>query len=235
MSYRTSALVIAARQLGRSLGVNRFIAQLLGSSRYEERFRDAMLSSIIEGDNVWDIGANIGLYTELFSEQVGERGYVYAFEPSAENHEKLLDNIAHCGNVKVVPIALGATDGEVVFEQGVDEIGATSRVVEGAPIQRGDMPVVDMKTADRCVAEGLASLPNVVKIDTEGFELDVLQGMSGCLSSDELRVICVEVHFELLAHRGMRDAPARIESLLEKAGFRCDWSDSSHIIATRRQ
>ena len=233
MSYRTNVLFIAARQLGRSLGVNRFIAELLGSSRYEDRFQAAMLSAIERGDNIWDVGANVGLYTEMFSEKTGEKGRVYAFEPSRENKEALLKNVDHCANVEIVPIALGASEGQVAFEQGDDQLGATSRVVAGTQAEGPGALLVDMKAADNCIAEGMVLQPNFVKIDTEGFELDVLQGMAVCLSNVALRVICVEVHFGLLSERGMRDAPAQIELLLTEAGFRCDWSDASHIVATR--
>src|SRR5215210_7228240 len=45
------------------------------------------------GDVAVDIGANIGLYTLLFSRLVGEEGRVYAFEPAAENARRLRVNL----------------------------------------------------------------------------------------------------------------------------------------------
>ena len=57
--------------------------------------------------------------------------------------------------------------------------------------------------------------------------------MEEILNSQELRVLGIEVHFGLLAARGMPDAPQQIEALLGKAGFSCSWPDSSHILAIR--
>ena len=83
------------------------------------------------------------------------------------------------------------------------------------------------------VSDARAAVPNVVKIDTEGFELDVLQGMGTVLAEPALRGVFVEVHFGLLADRGMADAPSTIEALLRAAGFETTWVDPSHIAGTR--
>jgi hypothetical protein len=76
-------------------------------------------------------------------------------------------------------------------------------------------------------------LPNFVKIDVEGLELEVLGGMGKILKSQELKTLGTEVHFGLLAARGMANAPQKIESLLGKAGLSCSWPDSSHILGIR--
>ena len=51
---------------------------------YEESFRAAMFACIRPGDCVWDVGANIGLYSELFAAAVGPAGKVISFEPSPD-------------------------------------------------------------------------------------------------------------------------------------------------------
>jgi FkbM family methyltransferase len=215
------------------MGINRLLARLLGSSRYEDRFQSEMLSLIKNNDRIWDIGANVGLYTEIFSRLTGLDGAVFAFEPSAQNRTALSVRVADCPNVSVIPVALGNTVGQVSFHQGEDDSGATSRIIEGSEISGSESQSIEMRTADSCIADGTAAAPNFIKIDVEGFELDVLQGMTTCLSSANLRVVCVEVHFGLLSARGMANAPAEIETLLTTAGFKCHWSDASHIIATR--
>lgn len=73
----------------------------------------------------------------------------------------------------------------------------------------------------------------MVKIDVEGFELDVLKGMSGLLADPALRAIFVEVHFLALANRGLHTAPADMIALLRAAGFEIQWIDPSHFGATR--
>ena len=48
---------------------------------------------ISKGDTVFDIGANVGQFTILFSVLVGERGSVHAFEPVDQAYSKLINNI----------------------------------------------------------------------------------------------------------------------------------------------
>lgn len=77
-------------------------------------------------------------------------------------------------------------------------------------------------------------IPTLIKIDTEGFELDVLRGMVALIEdTPTLRARFIEVHFGLLAECGMPEAPIMIEQLLEKNGFKTTWVDSSHIAAVR--
>ena len=57
--------------------------------------------------------------------------------------------------------------------------------------------------------------------------------MTETLRSEALRAVGIEVHFRMLAERGMRDAPKRFERLLADAGFQIGWPDSSHILALR--
>ena len=76
-------------------------------------------------------------------------------------------------------------------------------------------------------------MPNAIKIDVEGFELEVLQGMGPYLAEPTLRMIGVEVHFGILKERGIAYAPQRIEQLLVHNGYRVRWPDNSHLLAVR--
>ena len=73
----------------------------------------------------------------------------------------------------------------------------------------------------------------MIKIDTEGFEWDVLLGLRQTLQEKRLRMLCIEMHFGLLQERGLSNAPSDIEKLLVYSGFSLAWPDASHIVATR--
>ncbi len=73
----------------------------------------------------------------------------------------------------------------------------------------------------------------MIKVDVEGFEEEVLQGMGEMLTSPELRSVLVEVHFMKLELRGKATAPVRIEKLLRDKGFKTNWVDASHLFASR--
>lgn len=233
MSWKTHWITLRMRSLGRTLGINRFAAGLVSSGSYEDRFQDLMFAQIEPDDCVWDIGANVGLYTSQFADLVGDQGAVFAFEPSPINLEKLRQAVHNRENVVVVPVALGATQSTVRFQQGEDACGATSKVLEGAECGPSGSVEVKMLRGDELANSNQVSFPNVIKIDTEGFELDVLEGLGKIIGDPTVRALCIEVHFGLLSARGLQDAPARIETLLVDAGFQVLWSDASHIVATR--
>ena len=75
--------------------------------------------------------------------------------------------------------------------------------------------------------------PAVIKIDVEGFEGEVLDGMGSVLGLPSLRAVCVEVHFGTLNERGKPNEPTRIVRLLEAHEFTVKWVDRSHFVAER--
>lgn len=236
MSWRTNKVVVWARNIGRVTGLNRRLALWMNGRGYETRYDHKFSGTICAGDCVWDVGANIGYYTRMFSERVGESGVVFAFEPSLSNFERLCEECDSLSNAHFNPIGLGRKSGTVTFLQGSDELGATSRILEHEQSDScSPESLVKIRSGTEIIRSGEASSPNIIKIDVEGFELEVLQGLGSELGAESLRAIGVEVHFGLLKQRGISDGPRQIEDLLMEHGFKVDWPDSSHILATRRE
>ena len=227
MGWRTCSPVIALRNVGRVLGIN---GSLVGAfpRGCEANYNVRLSKCISPGDTVWDIGANIGLYTVQFANLVGASGLVVAFEPSKVNFLRLAHTCQSLRNVELQPFGLGNADGNIRFQQGADDLGATSRVCEtGEPGE-----VVEIRVGDDLIAARLAA-PNVIKLDVEGFEGEVLTGLSKRLLSPESIAAGVEVHFGILHDRGLGSTPRQIERMLRDVGFRIDWPDASHLLATR--
>ena len=233
MSWQTNPAMIGLRNVARKTGAIQFINQFLPRKKnYEQTFDTAMFEAIKPGDVIWDVGANVGYYTRKFSDSVGSAGQVFAFEPFPATAARLRAELTGVETVTVLPVALGAETGTVSMREGDDEFGATSRIVAQGAGESG-VTRVDIATGDSIFSQGLAAAPTIIKIDTEGFELDVLNGMQEILNKATLRAVFIEVHFGILAERGLSAAPGRIERLLSEKGFRNRWLDLSHLAAYR--
>lgn len=229
MSWRTSNFGIFTRNVGRRLGANRLIAHSKLMSGAESNPDDEFLALIQAGDCVWDIGANVGTYTMAFADQAGPSGRIVAFEPSRENRQRLTAVTAGRETITIRDEALGAMAGTVRFVQG-GASGVTSRIdYDGSEEKSYDVTVA---RADTLLGELPA--PNVIKIDVEGAEGDVLEGIGDMLRRADLRVVYVEVHFGILERRGRVGDARAIEDSLNRSGFAARWSDASHILAQRR-
>jgi FkbM family methyltransferase len=227
----TSTLIIRLRSLTRKLGINKFLGRFISRGLYEDRFGTGFQAQILPGDVVWDIGANVGLYTATFHDATGPGGQVVAFEPTQACFRKLTERFS--GNPRVVlkNIAVGDVDGVLTMAIEPDALAATHRVVLG---DGGDGAVtVDVRSAASLVATSPELFPNIVKVDVEGHEGSVLDGFESLLPDRRLHCVGIEVHFGLLEERGESDRPKQMEQTLRRHGFQTLWTDPSHLLATR--
>ena len=223
---------IRLRAIGRRLGIFpplvRAIRRLSGGN-YEERFDAALLGAIQQGDTVWDVGANLGIYTAKFADRVGPTGRVLAFEPSPRSVESLRARFQENSRVTVYGVALSDLRGKSTFFVNESSDGTTDSLVERSP--GAVAHEIEVHPGDDFLA---AYPPNVVKVDVEGYELEVIRGLSAVLAGGCLRAVLIEVHFGILADRGLPDAPAQLCSVLRDCGMTVSWVDPSHLVGRRR-
>jgi len=225
--------VVKLRGLDRSMGRTRVLVRFPNSTTYEERFGKAMWENLRAGDTVWDVGANIGFYTEQFAAKVGDGGRVVAFEPVPSCYDQMAARVGKIANVRMVKAGLGRVSGTVTFDVG-DSDQALGRIVDDKSAATGgkllELPIY---TGDEAAKSQNLPAPTFVRIDVEGFELDVLMGMASLLRSTTCRDVFVEIYFGLLSKRGLATAPDDIVRLLREHGYKIRWVDSLHIHAAR--
>lgn len=156
------------------------------------------------GEVVYDVGANIGLYSRLIL-QCFKASHVYAFEPMPANLLLLKQNLAaaECSNrATIVPNAVGDQDGGADFQ--VDDLtsnsGSLDAVKHGAASesrsQYGLPPAttrVEVCRLDTLLEKGGIAKPDVIKIDIEGAEAMALAGARNLLITHRPRLV-VELH-----------------------------------------
>lgn len=230
MDY-SSKWALSARRVGQKLGILRPAVRAfrrLTRQSYEEAFDHALMSAIRPGDVVWDVGANVGLYTTRFADAVSPTGKVVAFEPSPTAITDLRAACAGRSSITIVNAALSDQAG--TFDFYVSQDG--SSVTDGfSPTSNDDEKVVVQAMRGDDITD--TARPSIIKIDVEGFELEVIRGMPGILKSPGLRGLFVEVHFLASVERGEPEGPAKLTALLKEAGLAYRWVDASHLVATR--
>jgi FkbM family methyltransferase len=203
-----------------------------GPASYEQAFTDGLQRAIRPGDVVWDVGANLGHYTQRFHDWAGSEGVVYAFEPAPACFDSLSNRFSDKASVVVMNLALGEREATLPIALADDALGATHSLVSKAS-EGGRTVNVNVVAGDALVANATARAPNVLKIDVEGFEEEVLRGLASTLKNSSVRAVFCEIHFGLLDQRGERHAPERIERMLRSHGYQTKWIDASHLSGTR--
>jgi FkbM family methyltransferase len=195
---------------------------------YEERFGHALLEAVGAETLVWDVGANVGLYAEKF---LAKGAHVICFEPAPAAIEILQAKFGGelAGRVTIVPAALSDTCGTAPMS--TDGASPTNQLRVGASVE--GLVEVRIMRADDLIRNQKVLPPNVIKIDVEGYELEVLRGFGDLLDAKDLRAVFIEIHFRLLHERGLDRAPEEISSRLTQAGFNVRWRDLSHICGIR--
>ncbi len=172
------------------------------------------------GDCCYDVGANIGVYTLWAAGAVGPTGQVHAFEPVPEPRAVLTALAARNGLTQVRPTAaaVGSTAGTVRLRLHPGASGLTHQVPPGSVVSPADAAVltVPATTLDRHAARHRR--PDLIKIDVEGFELDVLLGATELLRAHRPAVL-LEMLPSHLTRRGDQ-ARGKLIDVLARAGYR---------------
>jgi FkbM family methyltransferase len=218
------ALLAVHKRVDHHPQLHRRLAALATNSVGERRVKPAITEVTRPGDCVWDVGAHVGTYTRQFLELVGPDGHVIAFDPIPEN-ATLLRSLGHEAQLTVVEAALADRDGMTSFVIRGKKNGGISHIGESP-----DGLNVRVTRGDSILEEGIPK-PDVIKIDVEGFEGDVLNGLPNVLEGT--RCLVIEVHFAAMSRRGIPNEPVRILDVLRNKGFTIRWIDTSHLLATR--
>ncbi len=194
---------------------------------YEPELTSRIQAYLRPGDVFVDVGANMGYFTLLGSKLVGDVGKVLSFEPCISTSVRLTQNLQlnSITNVSIYSAALSDREGTSFlsippfFNNGVSTVRDVANDNKCLPVQL------------RCfdgISEAQSSKDRIrlFKIDTEGHELRVLQGMQNTLKSAKSVAIACELTPTLTS------VPA-IVTFLDNLGFRGEyfWCGKWHPIA----
>ena len=174
-----------------------------------------------KGDNVLDIGANIGYFTLMLAKLVGPTGKVFAFEPDPRNISLLKKNIETNGyqNVVVVPKAVSNVNEKCTLFTSQSTFGQ-NRIYEPKKTKNQEYIPIESETIflDNFFMNN-KKIENIsfVKIDVEGAEKYVLEGMKNILSLNKNIKIFSEIDLDFLNDAG--SSYTEMIEFLEKKEF----------------
>ena len=184
---------------------------------YEELEAKIMEEKIKVGSIVVDVGANIGLHTLNMARIVGNTGQVFAFEPDPSNFEILRKNVKinNYQNIILEEKAVGDKHGRVTLYQS-DNPG-NHRLFPQTKQTKGEVEV-ELTSLDKYfIDSNLAEKINFIKIDVEGLEFSVLNGMKNILKNNKKIKILFEFMPDIME---VGFAPIEVLNLLTSIGFK---------------
>lgn len=208
------------------------------------------LIELCEGATVFaDVGANVGMVSlALAAARPGLE--IFAFEPDANVADRFSQNLrlnpAHSPGIKLTRAAVAEVNGELSFTPSPDEsnaeVGRLTAAGEGTPLTHS-VPAVRLDT----FFLSQNKLPDVVKIDVEGGELQALRGMAGLFERGYPKVMLIEVHgfyfgkdsaeFKKAVGAALSDAGYDLRRLTGEGGAGCgaaeQWPERLHVLAVR--
>jgi len=180
---------------------------------YEPEIRKILMKYTKPSMVAYDIGANVGVFSFLFSSMVGNDGIVYAFEPEEINYQCLEKSLINFEKTNII------LDKRAVGKaKSIEEFDRRGGAFSGRLIGNGqykptdNIKLVETISIDEVVSQEGYRVPDILKIDVEGNEGMVLEGMRNILNKHHPIIIC-----ELHTHLG--ESSDQVISLLSSYGY----------------
>jgi FkbM family methyltransferase len=186
---------------------------------------------VTAGDEIIDVGAHIGYHSIVAALAAGSTGKVHAFDPQPYNADRVSRNALHnaINNIVVVCAAVGNLDSLVKIPLQDHKDRARLSLASRGP---NDLPVsieVPLLRLDTYISRANIGSVKLLKIDVEGFELEVLRGLGSRIGN------CSNIILELLAEQDAHKEE-QILNMLWSAGFEIrdvigrSWSQGQQLL-----
>jgi FkbM family methyltransferase len=204
----------ALAQLGYDIRRTRYD---FGENPFKDTFRLVRLLKYSQPAVVFDVGANVGTTVEEFH-TVFRNPLIHAFEPGPEAFQQLTAKASKLSGVTVNNMGLGSCNGHLPFHQ--NELSVMSSFLESDTdcwSKRTSDVNVPVGTVDDYCEKNRIRRIDVLKSDTQGYDLEVLRGAERMLSNGRIYLILCEIIFSDM-YKGLPDLD-EIYRYLRDRGF----------------
>lgn len=169
--------------------------EISGEKYVLEYIKNSLQSSGSTTPVIFDVGANIGDYSQAINTVFAGKSQIYAFEPARETCGLLKRNCAGIANLSVNQIALGETEGSLTMysdKAGSALASVNKRRLDHFNIAFNNVETITVTTLDvYCTAKAITNI-DFLKLDVEGHELAVLRGAKRMLDKKAIKFIQFE-------------------------------------------
>ena len=169
-----------------------------------------------EGNNVIDIGANIGYFTLLFAKLVGPNGKVFAFEPDPTNFSILKKNIEENNYDNVILSQKAISDKTETTKLFLCKFSNGMHRIYNSDLCDKSLDIESTTMDDFFSEINFKDKINFIKIDTEGSEMKVLAGIEKILESNDATI---QIEYNPSSIRESGFSPKSLPDFLIKMGF----------------
>lgn len=145
---------------------------------------------------IFDIGSNVG-YTVIDYYKFFDDATIYAFEPITETFSTLMEKVSGIRNVSVHQLAFGAIEGEIEVwlrhNSQLNSLNPQINLSDNSPNLVKE--IVKISTLDSFAILNKVEKIDLLKIDVEGFEIEVLQGATKLFEENKIHFIYIETSF----------------------------------------
>jgi FkbM family methyltransferase len=122
---------------------------------------------------------------------------IYCFEPVAKTYQLLAENVKDDQGIKAFNFALGADkrEMEIFLFQNSQWNSLSQPVCERAKKNGGSSEFITVDTVDNFVKQNNIQKIDILKSDTEGYEMEVLKGAKNCLENQIIEYLYLEAGF----------------------------------------
>lgn len=169
---------------------------------FRDQSRESLFESAVGSEVIIDVGANNG-YTALRLSMLDGVRRVIAFEPDVANFRKASANIALNGGsekIELLGIGLGPRDLDLELQMGIASNSGTMKVATSKADAVTDS-IIKVRRLDDVLMEENIERVDFVKIDVEGYELEVLKGAGDIIKSSRPKLF-VEIDDANLREQG---------------------------------
>jgi len=157
----------------------------------ESNVMDELVNELPRNPIIFDVGANRGHYIDLVIKKWGNKNPgLHAFEPDNSCYEILTRKYGNYKNIVVNNFALGDESGTATLFS--EQEGAVNATLVGSDLNTGMITEVDVQTIDEYCRANNITVIDFLKIDTEGFEINVLKGAQEMIRKGAIHRIQLE-------------------------------------------